>query len=287
MEHLISKMQISQPMACRITGLSRTAFRRTPVGQTTADPDQDLRAWLRQYAKDHPRWGYRRAYHDARAEGWLVNHKKLQRLWAEEGLRVPQRRRRKRVGSSTAQAPTAAAPNVVWAVDFQFDSDSRGRAIKICSVVDEHTRENIGGLVERSITADRFIALLDQIVAKRGYPAVLRSDNGPEFISHAMADWAGTKTGLFYIPPGSPWCNGYVESFNARVRDECLNLHDFYSLLHAQVVIGDWRQEYNTRRRHSSLGYRTPADYARQCTCKLETDDSHNKRYYQRGRTKA
>ena len=177
-------------MACRLAGLSRSAYRRPLQGETTADPDLALRDWLRAYAKKHPRWGYRRAYHDARGEGWVVNHKKIQRLWREEGLRVPQRRRRKRVGSSTVDAPAAVAPNLVWAVDFQFDADEQGRPIKICSIVDEHTRECIGGLVERSITADRLTAHLEDLVAVRGAPAVLRSDNGPEFISDAMAHWA-------------------------------------------------------------------------------------------------
>ena len=265
-------------MACRLAGLSRSAYRRPLQGETTADPDLALRDWLRAYAKKHPRWGYRRAYHDARGEGWVVNHKKIQRLWREEGLRVPQRRRRKRVGSSTVDAPAAVALNLVWAVDFQFDADEQGRPIKICSIVDEHTRECIGGLVERSITADRLTAHLEDLVAVRGAPAVLRSDNGPEFISDAMAHWAGTRTGLFYIPPGSPWHNGYVESFNSRLRDECLNINSFYSLLHAQVVIGDWKTEYNHDRRHSSLGYLAPVDYARQCTHQSETDDSHSDR---------
>ena len=114
-------------MACRLVGLSRSAYRRPLKGDTVADPDRALREWLRAWAKDHPRYGYRRAYHDARAEGWVVNHKKIQRLWRDEGLRVPQRRRRKRVGSSTVDAPTADAPNVVWAVDFQFDADEHGR----------------------------------------------------------------------------------------------------------------------------------------------------------------
>ncbi|WP_342372059.1 IS3 family transposase [Propioniciclava soli] len=276
--HLIRTLQVSERMACRLVGLSRSAYRRPLKGDTVADPDRALREWLRAWAKDHPRYGYRRAYHDARAEGWVVNHKKIQRLWRDEGLRVPQRRRRKRVGSSTVDAPTADAPNVVWAVDFQFDADEHGRPIKICSIVDEHTRECIGGLVERSITADRLTAHLEDLVAARGAPAVLRSDNGPEFISEAMADWAGTRTGLSYIPPGSPWRNGYVESFNSRIRDECLNINSFYSLLHAQVVIGDWKDEYNHHRRHSSLGYLTPAEYARQCTHQIETDDSHTVR---------
>lgn len=118
------------------------------------------------------------------------------------------RRSRKRVGSSTVDASAAVAPNLVWAVDFQFDADEQGRPIKICSIVDEHTRECSGGLTERSITADRLTTHLEELVAVRGAPAVLRPDNGPEFISDAMADWAGTRTGLFYIPPGSPWHNG-------------------------------------------------------------------------------
>ncbi|MCV7523545.1 IS3 family transposase, partial [Micrococcus luteus] len=270
-DHLKRKLRVSERMACRLVGLSRSAYRRPLKGDTVTDPDRAFREWLRAWAKDHPRYGYRRAYHDARAEGWVVNHKKIQRLWRDEGLRVPQRRRRKRVGSSTVDAPTADAPNVVWAVDFQFDADEHGRPIKICSIVDEHTRECIGGLVERSITADRLTAHLEDLVAARGAPAVLRSDNGPEFISEAMADWAGTRTGLSYIPPGSPWRNGYVESFNSRIRDECLNINSFYSLLHAQVIIGDWKDEYNHHRRHSSLGYLTPAEYARQCTHQMET----------------
>ncbi|MGC5049503.1 IS3 family transposase [Micrococcus porci] len=277
-DHLKRKLRVSERMACRLVGLSRSAYRRPLKGDTVTDPDRALREWLRAWAKDHPRYGYRRAYHDARAEGWVVNHKKIQRLWRDEGLRVPQRRRRKRVGSSTVDAPTADAPNVVWSVDFQFDADEHGRPIKICSIVDEHTRECIGGLVERSITADRLTAHLEDLVAARGAPAVLRSDNGPEFISEAMADWAGTRTGLSYIPPGSPWRNGYVESFNSRIRDECLNINSFYSLLHAQVIIGDWKDEYNHHRRHSSLGYLTPAEYARQCTHQMETDDSQNVR---------
>lgn len=201
-------------MACRLAGLSRSAWRRPLRGDTPADPDRALRDWLREFAKDHPRQGYRRAYHEARAEGWNINHKKVQRLWRKEGLRVPQRRRRKRVGSSTAHAPKATAPGVVWAVDFQFDACERGKAIKIHSIIDEHTRERPGGLVERSIIAKRFITYFEELVVERGAPMVLRSDNGPEFISDAVTDWASTRTGLTYIPPGQPWRNGYVESFN-------------------------------------------------------------------------
>ncbi len=195
--------------------------------------------------------------------GWAVNHKKVQRLWRQEGLRVPQHRRRKRLGTSTvADLPTAQAPNRVWAVDFQFDATTDGRPIKIVSIIDEHTRECLGGLVARSATSEALIDELDCLAATRGYPAVLRCDNGPELACAAMADWAGQRVGLHFIPPGQPWRNGYVESFNARVRDECLNINTFWSLTQARVVITDWKHNYNHHRRHSALNYQTPARYA-------------------------
>jgi putative transposase len=257
---------VSERFACRVTGQHRATQRHEPTSMTPEDPDAALRDRLRAYAKDHPRRGFRPAYHDARAEGWMVNHKKIQRLWRDEGLRVPQRRRRKRLGASTApEMPTADAPNRVWAVDFQFDATSDGRPIKIASIVDEHTRECLGGLVDRSITAEVLIDELDRLAASRGYPSVLRCDNGPELACDAMADWAGERVGLAFIPPGQPWRNGYVESFKARVRDECLNLNIFWSLAHARVVITDWKYEYNNHRRHSALRYQTPACYAATC----------------------
>ena len=135
-------MGVSERFACRVTGQNRTTQRHQAADQTPSDPDAALRTWLHAYAKKHPRWGFRRAYHDARGEGWSMNHKKLQRIWREEGLRVPPRRRRKRLGTSTtATTPTADAPNTVWAVDFQFDAPTDGRPLKIVSIVDEHTRE--------------------------------------------------------------------------------------------------------------------------------------------------
>jgi putative transposase len=260
-------MGVSERFACRVTGQHRGTQRYCPRSQSPADPDAALRAWLRGYARAHPRWGYRRAYHDARGEGWTVNRKKLQRLWREEGLRVPQRRRRKRPGISTIDGlPSADAPNRVWAVDFQFDSTTDGRPVKIVSIVDEHTRECLGGLVARSITSENLITELDRLAAGRGDPAGLRGDNGPELACHAMAGWAGERTGLWFIPPGQPWRNGYIESFNGRLRDECLNINLFWSLTHARVVISDWKEEYNHHRRHSALGYQAPARYAAACT---------------------
>ena len=218
---------VSERFACRVIGQYRATQRHEPAAETPEDPDAALRAWLRQYAKNHPRRGFRPAYHDARGEGWIVNHKKIQRLWREEGLRVPQRRRRKRHGTSTAPDPVIAdAPNRGWAVDFQFDATTNGRPIKVVSIIDEHTRECLGGMVERSITGEHLIAELDRLAGARGtYPAILRCDNGPELTCGAMADWAAGQVGLHFIPPGEPWRNGYVESFNSRIRDECLNIN--------------------------------------------------------------
>ena len=194
-----------------MVGQHRSTQRHEPVSATVEDPDAALRAWLREYAGKHPRWGHRRAYHDARGEGWTVNHKKIQRLWREEGLRVVVRRRRKRAGSSTSgPVPVADAPNRVWAIDFQFDSTTDGRPIKILSVIDEHTRECLGGLVERSITAEKLSDELDRIVrSRRTAPAVLRLDNGPEMIATTLADWAHGRTGMLFIPPGEPWKNPF------------------------------------------------------------------------------
>jgi putative transposase len=160
---------VSERFACRVTGQHRATQRHEPVGGTPEDPDAALRDWLRSYAKKHPRRGFRPAYHDARGEGWAVNHKKIQRLWRQEGLRVPQRRKRKRHGTSTA-SPTvlACAPDRVWAVDFQFDVTTDGRPIKIVSIIDEYTRECLGGMVERSITGEHLAEELDRVAAGRG-----------------------------------------------------------------------------------------------------------------------
>jgi transposase InsO family protein len=262
----MTKMGLSERFACRVTGQHRATQRRPPASMTPADPDASLRSWLREWAAAHPRRGFRSAYHEARGEGWIANHKKIQRLWREEGLRVPHRHRRKRTGRSTApDRALADAPNRVWAVDFQFDATTDGRPVKIVSLVDEHTRECLGGLVERSITGEALITELDRLALERGYPTVLRCDNGPELACEAMADWAGERVGLSFIPPGEPWRNGYIESFNARVRDECLNINIFWSLAQARVVITDWKDDYNHRRRHSSLGYQAPAVYAAAC----------------------
>lgn len=192
-----------------------------------------------------------------------VNKKKVHRLWCEEGLQVRVRSPRKRAGVSSIPPVEADAPNVVWAIDFQFDSTIDGKAIKIASMIDEHTRESLLDLVERSITAERLvIELEDAFAAAAGPPTVLRMDNGPELVSQALQQFCDGKVGMCYIPPGTPWNNGYIESFNNRLRRECLNRNQWNSLFEARVVIGDWKHDYNHHRRHSALGYQPPTRYA-------------------------
>lgn len=162
----------------------------------------------------------------------------------------------------------ADAPNVVWAIDFQFDSTIDGKAIKIASMIDEHTRESLLNIVERSITGERLVEELKKVFAAvGGPPRVLRMDNGPELVSQALQRFCDGKTGMSYIPPGCPWVNGHIESFNNRLRKECLNRNHWNTLFEARVVIGDFKHDHNHRHRHSALGYRTPAEYAAACRC--------------------
>jgi putative transposase len=270
---LQDRLDISERRACQITGQHRSTQRRADrrVGR-----DDALRRLLRQISRDHPRWGYRRAWGYLREQGHVVNRKRVQRLWREEGLRVPARRRkRQRLGTSAAPAVRlrATRPDEVWALDFQFDATTDGRALKLLHVVDEHTREALAIEVARSIDADRLVATLDRLIARRPPPAFIRMDNGPEMTANAIRDWCQTSgANTSYIEPGSPWQNPFVESFGSRVRDEVLAVEAFDSLLEAKVVIEDWRIEYNTVRPHSSLGWRPPSLYAVACRRGLSTN---------------
>jgi putative transposase len=260
---LCDRLGVSERWACRVVGQPRSTQRHQP---TRADDDAALRAELRRFSKDRPRWGYRRAHHRLGELGWEINRKRVQRLWREEGLRVPQRRRkRRRLGDSTvpAQRLRAERPNQVWALDFQHDQTADGRVIRLLNVVDEFTREALHMLVQRSIDADRTVEVLEALVAERGAPQHVRCDNGPELTGHALSDWCVlSKTGTTFIEPGSPWQNPFVESFHSRVRDELLDVEEFSCLAEARVVIEDWRQDYNHRRPHSALGMLAPAAFA-------------------------
>jgi putative transposase len=263
---LRDRLGVSERRACRYVGQHRSSQRREPV---VAADDAALRAALRAFASQRRRWGYRRAHHHLRQEGWSVNRKRVQRVWREEGLRVPQARRRKRpVGDGPdGREITAAAPDEVWAIDFQVDQTADGRPIRMANVIDEHTRQALVMHAGRSITADELVGQLEALVAARGRaPAFLRMDNGPELTSHAVRDWCRFSAArTAFIDPGCPWQNPFVEAFHARVRDELLNGEQFACLAEARVLIEDWREDYNHRRPHSSLGMRTPAAFAAAC----------------------
>ncbi len=266
MQHLQKVLGVSERFACRVTGQPRGTQRYRPAGTTSANPDEALRAWLRAYADKHPGRGFRPACLDARAEGWNVNHKKIQRLWREEGLRVQQPSKRHGI-STTFDSTTADAPNRLWAVSFQFAVTTDGRPINLVFVIDEHTHECLGGLVGRSITAERLIGQLDRRAAQRGaYPAILRCADGPELACAAMRKWASARVGVRFIAPGDAWRNGYVEVFNSQIRHECLANNTFLSLTQARVIIGDWTHHYNHHRRQFPLGHVPPAVYAASCT---------------------
>ena len=261
---LQERLLLSERRGCRVAGQHRSTQRRE---SGRGERDEGLRAELRKLSRQHPRWGYRKAWAALREDGWSANRKKIQRLWREEGLRVPQRKRkRQRLGTSTTPAARLRAerPNHVWALDYQFDTTVDGRVLKLLHVVDEHTREALAIQVERRIDADHTVRVLDRIVCERGHaPAHLRMDNGPELTANALRDWCRLAgAGTSYIEPGSPWQNPFVESFGSRVRDELLAIEAFDSLLEAKVVIDEWRKIYNTKRPHSSLSWKPPALYA-------------------------
>lgn len=260
---LRDRFGVSERRACKVVGQHRSTQRLEPPAP--ADDDAELREWLRAFSKQRPRWGWRRAAKQLRRDGRSINNKRVQRLWREEGLRVPYKKRKKRmVGiGSPVGAMCPIAPNALWAMDFQFDVTVDGHTVKLLNVVDEYTRECPAIVVDRSIDADQVVATLDRLAVVRGYPAFVRFDNGPEFVAHAVADWCRFNgVDSIFIDPGSPWQNAWIESFNSRLRDELLNGWIFDSLLEAQVIIEDWRVDYNINRPHSAHGELTPAEFA-------------------------
>jgi putative transposase len=260
--HVVDVFGVSERRACRVLGQHRSTQRRAP--RPTPEEETKLRARLREIAREHPRWGWKTAYSIVRREGWAVNRKRIQRLWRQEGLRRAQVcKKRRRLGPSGPRWLRATHPNHVWAIDFQFDETADLRRLKMANVVDEFSRECLAIRVGRSCTADQLIDVLVGLMRERGAPEYLRMDNGPEMIAWALRDWcrlSGTTT--TYIEPGAPWENPFVESFNGRFRDECLNVEEFFDLPEAQLVVEQWRIEYNTFRPHSSLGGLTPAEFA-------------------------
>lgn len=245
--------------ACRYLGVHRALMRY--VVRRVAPPALCVR--LRELAVAKPRWGSPRLTWRLRREGWGVNHKRIERLVRVERLLVGQRPRRKRVAQARVPAPVPTRPDERWSMDFLRDTLADGRPYRIWTLVDDATREAPLVLVDRSLPATRVVEALDTLLLVRGRPQAIVCDNGPEFVSLALDQWASTHDiRLDFIRPGHPVENCFIESFNGKLRDECLNQHHFASLAEAQQRIEAWRQEYHTERPHRGLGQRTPAEYA-------------------------
>jgi transposase InsO family protein len=232
----------------------------------TDDGERRLVQRMLELVREHPRYGYRRIWALLRREGWQVNRKRVHRLWRAQGLKVPRKCRKKRHLGHSGNSCVRLRPghaNHVWAWDFIFDRTTGGRSLKWLSVVDEYTRECLALVAARGITAEDVLDVLAELFVVRGVPGHIRSDNGPEFIARALRRWlerTGART--LYIAPGAPWENGYAESFHSRLRDELLNVEEFATVAEARLFAERWQLDYNHRRPHSALGYRTPAEFA-------------------------
>jgi putative transposase len=256
-----STLKLSERRVCRVLGQHRSTQRRIPQGR---DDEARLTADLIDLARQYGRYGYRKIAELLRSTaGWVVNDKRVERIWRREGLKVPHkqpRRGRLWLGDGSCIRLRAERPNHVWSYDFVEDRTHDGRKYRMLNVIDEFTHECLAIRVSRKLKAVDVIDVLSDLFILRGVPGHVRSDNGPEFVAKAVQEWitaVGARTA--YIAPGSPWENGFIESFNARLRDELLDGEIFYSLKEAQIVIESWRRHYNTLRPHGSLGYKPPA----------------------------
>ena len=248
----------SQRRACRLIGMTRSSFHY----QRSGNRDEALRLRLLELAVLRPRYGSPRLCVLLRREGYRVNHKRVERLYRQERLSLRRRSPRKRVSALRVPLVAAQAVNARWSLDFVSDVLVDGRRIRCLTVVDDYSRECPGIYVDSSIGGSQVTRFLDQLVQQRGLPQVLCTDNGPEFAGRLLDQWAhqrGVK--LHYIEPGKPYQNAYIESFNGRFRDECLNQHLFFDLLDARQKIETWRLDYNQNRPHSSLGNMTPQEF--------------------------
>jgi putative transposase len=257
---VVAEHGVSERMACRVLGQHRSTQRKIP---TTPEDEAALTADIVALAIQYGRYGYRRITAMLRAAGWVVNLKRVERIWRREGLKVPAKQPKKgrlwlNDGSCIRLRPDH--PNHVWSYDFVEARTHDGRKVRMLNVLDEFTRECLAIRVARKLKGADVIDVLSDLFILRGVPGHIRSDNGPEFAGKAVQGWitaVGAKT--VYIAPGSPWENGFIESFNSKLRDELLNGEIFYTLQEAKIIIEAWRRHYNTIRPHSSLGYVPPA----------------------------
>jgi transposase InsO family protein len=259
-EDIQEALAVSERRVCRVVEQPRSTQRRERFVRSDEDA---LRQQIVRLACDYGRYGYRRITALLRNDGWRANHKRVARIWRQEGLKVPQKQpKRRRLwlnhGSSIRLRPEHR--NHVWSYDFVVERTSDGRPLRMLNIVDEFSRECLRIQVDRKVKAADVMYELSELFIERGIPEYLRSDNGPEFIAESVREWlhkVGTKT--LFIEPGSPWENGYIESFNGKLRDELLNGEIFDTVTEAKVITERWRNHYNKIRPHSSLGYRPPA----------------------------
>lgn len=256
----MEKFAVSERRACELNDIDRSSYRYEP----RQDRNTELRSKLTELARQKPRFGYRRLGVLLEKNGVAVNHKRLFRVYQQAGLGV-RRRERKRLERGRAGMPLLSRPNQEWSLDFVSDALANGRAIRALTVLDDFTRESPAIEVDSSLSAPRVTRVLEGVIDERGAPESIRIDNGPEFTSRCFVAWAeGRKIRLIYIQPGKPVQNSFIESFNGRFRDECLNANWFENLADARRKIEAWRVDYNQHRPHSSLAYRTPEEFARQ-----------------------
>ena len=275
MHELQVTFEVSERRACKVVGQPRSSQRYAP---NPRDDESSLVRCMLDLVHQFPRYGYRRIAALLRRESWKASATRIYRLWRREGLKVPQKKRkRRRLGSSTngCHRHRAQYRNPVWCWDFAFDHTSSGSTLKWFSVVDEFTRENLALKVDRNITSEDVIDSLAERFAIYGVPRHIRSDNGPEFIAEAIRRWfEQLDIKALSIEPGSPWENGYAESFFSRLRDEFLALEEFENLKAARKLTKAWREDYNHHRPHSSLGYLTPVEFEARCAASVRAAPS-------------
>jgi transposase InsO family protein len=261
--HLRDTLEMSERRACSLVAADRTMIRY----RSRRPPESELRSRLRELANQRRRFGYRRLFILLRREGEPSGINRIYRLYREEGLTVRKRRARRRAVGTRAPILVEAKANARWSLDFVHDQFALGRRFRVLNIVDDVTRECLAAIPDTSISGRRVARELTMLMETRGKPSMIVSDHGTEFTSNAILGWATDhRVEWHYIAPGKPMQNGFVESFNGRMRDELLNETLFLNLDHARLLIGAWVTDYNTARPHSSLGYRTPAAYADQLT---------------------
>ncbi len=267
--YLQDRLGYSERRICKVVGQARSSQR---YRRKIAHDERTLIDNMHQLAIKWPRFGYRRITALLRKDGWRVNVKRVHRLWKLEGLQIRKKaRKRRRLGRSdnACHRRKPLGKDHVWSYDFVSDRTDGGGRLRILNIVDEFTRESLAMEIRRHFTGRDVVAVLAELFAIRGRPRYIRSDNGPEFASKAVKNWlASEKVDTLFVEPGSPWENGYVESFNGRLRDECLNGELFLSLAEARYVVDRWRMDYNHHRPHSRLDWMMPAEFAASCPSK-------------------